>query len=435
MPSRTQPALRASSTWTRTLILAVVFALIAAACGGGGDDEADAPIDEASDTTTSAAADSDGDGAAPSTDTGASTADDPGISPPTTRGTVPNLVVEPLDGVGAIGVLSGEPAYSGVVGQLDAERNIVAASALPPDNVPAGIAPLTGLPLDDPAIASRPAIVAKIDNTDRGRPQEALSQADIVFETEIEGGFTRLAAVWHSNTPEVLGPVRSGRTTDIAVFSSFNTPIFVWSGANRVHSALIRRFDMVNLGAATRNEYFRAADRPGTYDLMTDPTVLWDIAAADAAGGTPPVHFEYRDDTVGLPPSATPVSDVRIDYASVGIDWAWDAAAGGFVRTQAGTPHVDADEVQIIATNVVVAEVDRRSTGMVDTAGSPVTEQVFVGAGRGIVFTDGHAIEVLWTKPSLSSVPTWTTPDGVPVALLPGQTWIELTPPGATTYG
>ena len=63
-----------------------------------------------------------------------------------------------------------------------------------------------------------------------------------------------------------------------------------------------------------------------------------------------------------------------------------------------------------------------------------MNEQVFVGQGRGYVFTDGHVIEVVWTKPSLSSVPTWTTPDGVPVALLPGQTWIELTPAGATTF-
>ena len=76
-----------------------------------------------------------------------------------------------------------------------------------------------------------------------------------------------------------------------------------------------------------------------------------------------------------------------------------------------------------------VAEVNRTATGMVDTVGSAVNEQVFVGSGRGWVFTDGHVVEVVWTKPSLSSVPTWTTPDGVPVALMPGQTWVELTPP------
>ncbi|MEM9466831.1 MAG: DUF3048 domain-containing protein [Actinomycetota bacterium] len=431
MPSRTNPAVRVSSSWMRALSLILAFVLIAAACGGGDDEDA-TDEDAASESATGTGADDSGED--PADESATTSTIDPSLSPPTTRGPAPVLDVEPIGTPGSITVLSGEPAYRGVVGQIAADRNIVAAAALPPADLPAGIAPLTGLPLDDASAADRPAIVAKIDNTDRGRPQEALSQADIVFETEIEGGFTRLAAVWHSQIPEVLGPVRSGRTTDITVFSSFNTPIFVWSGANRVHSALIRNYDMVNLGAATRNEYFRDPDRPGTYDLMTDPTVLLDIAAGDDDGGVPPVHFEYRDDTIGLPEAAVPVSDVRVDYASVGIDWTWDESAGGFVRTQAGEPHVDADDVQIVATNVLVAEVNRSATGMVDTAGSAVNEQVFVGAGRGWVFTDGHVVEVIWTKPSLSSVPTWTTPDGVPVALLPGQTWIELTPPGATTY-
>lgn len=429
MPSRTNPAVRVPSLM-RALFAILALALIAAACGGGGDEDS---ADETPDDESSAAVDS-GDDEDDDADDATTTTVDSSLSPPTTRGPAPELEVEPIGTPGAITVLSGEPAYLGVVGQIDADRNIVAAAALPPAELAAGVAPLTGLPLDDSSLAERPAIVAKIDNTDRGRPQEALSQADIVFETEIEGGFTRLAAVWHSQTPEELGPVRSGRTTDIGVFSSFNTPIFVWSGANRVHSSLIRNYDMVNLGAATRNEYYRSPDRPGTYDLMTDPSVLWGIAAEDGDGGVPPVHFEYRDDTVGLPTAATPVADVRIDYASVGIDWTWDATEGGFVRTQSGEPHVDADDVQIVATNVLVAEVNRTSTGMVDTVGSAVNEQVFVGAGRGWVFTDGHAVEVVWTKPSLSSVATWTTPDGVPVALLPGQTWVELVPPGGTTF-
>ena len=424
MPSRITPAVRASSSWTRALLLLLAFVLIATACGGGGDDTTSQTSTTLPPTTEPVADDG----------TTTTTTIDVSMSPPTTRGPAPTLPVDPIASLGTIGVLSGEPAYRGVVGQINADRYIVEAAALPPASLAADIAPLTGLPLEDASAATRPAIIAKIDNTSSGRPQEALSQADIVFETEIEGGFTRLAAVWHSQTPEVLGPVRSGRTTDIAVFSSFNTPIFVWSGANRVHSALIRRYDMVNLGAGTRTEYFRDPDRPGTYDLMTDPTVMWDIAAEDGDGGVPPVHFEYRDDTIGLPESAAPVADVRIDYGSVGIDWSWDAGAGRFVRAQDGEPHVDADGVAIVATNVVVAEVNRSSTGMVDTAGSTVNEQVFVGAGRGWVFTDGHVVEVTWTKPSLASVPTWTTPDGVPVALLPGQTWVELTPPGATTY-
>ncbi|MEM8705375.1 MAG: DUF3048 domain-containing protein [Actinomycetota bacterium] len=429
MSSRISTPSRRALGAARLLAVLLCAAIVATACGGGGDDDTEeAVVDETTTTTeaaSAAAVDEDDDDVEP---------DDGEIelSPPTVRGPAPTLDVEPVEGYGLITVISGEPLYGGLIAQLDADRNIVQAVALPPEAVP-GTAPLTGLPLADDAIADRPAIVAKVDNTASGRPQEALSQADLVYVTQIEGGFTRLAAVYHSQTPEVLGPIRSGRTTDITVFSSFDTPIFAWSGANRVQLALIRRYEMLNYGAATRSEYFRADDRPGTYDLMTDPSVLWEIAAGEGAGGTPPAHFEYRDDTTGLPTSAEPAASFRIDYASATMEYAWNGT--GWLRTQNGEPHVDADGIQLAPENVVVAEVRRVDTGTRDTAGSAVIEQQFVGSGRGWVFTDGHVVQVVWTKPSLNSVATWTTPDGVPVHLTPGQTWIELAPVDSVTLG
>ena len=402
----------------------VALLVVAAACGGGGGDDDDvaldtSPLDEAADDTTTSSSSS--------TTTVA-------VTPPTTRGPAPVVTVDPVGALGAMTVLSGEPPYRGILGQIDLDRNVVAPVALPPAPAAEGIAPLTGLALDDPAVAARPAILVKIDNTSKGRPQEALGLADLIYEEQIEGGFTRLAAVFHTNTP-LLGPVRSGRTTDIALIGSLNEPIFAWSGANRVHAALLRRrSEMVDLGAATRSEYFRAAGRPGTYDLMTEAATLQEIAAGREEGGAPPPHFEYRSETIGLPESAEPASHLTVSFPSVIAEWDWDPRAGGWARTQAGTEHLDAQDNRVIAANVVVAEVRRIRTGSVDTAGSSVFEEQFLGSGRGWVFTDGHVIEVTWTKPSIRSVATWTTPDGVPVALMPGITWIELAPEGSLEF-
>ena len=397
----------------RAVSILLLSAVLAAACGG---DDGDSVADDSGNSSTSTT----------STPV-SSTTTDPGVEvgPPTTRGPAPVVTVEPLGGIGAITVLSGEPPYRGVLGQVDADRNIVAPVALPPAPAARGFAPLTGLALDDATIADHPAILVKIDNTSKGRPQESLALADLVYEEEIEGGFTRLAVIYQTNAPE-LGPVRSGRTTDIALLGSLNQPIFAWSGANRVHASLLRRQEMVDLGAGTRREYSRASDRPGTYDLMTEATTLNEIATEKDEGGAPPPHFEYRDDTVGLPPSADPASHVTIRFPSVLAEWDWDESMGGWARTQDGTEHVDAQEERVIAANVVVAEVGRVRTGSVDTAGSAVNEQQFLGSGRGWVFTDGHVIEVTWTKPSIRSVATWTTADNIPVALVPGLTWIEL---------
>jgi hypothetical protein len=411
----------------RLIILFVALALFAVACGGGDEaiDSEDLVVDGTDDEPESAA---------PDTESTTSTSDTVPAGPPTTRGPAPVVVVEPLTGVGSITVISGEPGYQGVLGQIDPDRNIVSPAALPPDVPAAGISPLTGLPIDS-LTADRPAMVVKIDNTEKGRPQEALTLADVVFVEQIEGGFTRLVVVFHSNTPAVIGPIRSGRSSDIGILGSFNNPIFVWSGANRVQGAVIRRLNFVDLGAGTRTEFYRADDRPGTYDLMADPAVLWGIAEANEDGGIPPAHFEFQNDEVALPAGAIPVDHADVSYPSVTSSWTWDGTARGWRREQSGTEHVDAKGNPVIAANVLVAEVEKVFTGSVDAIGTRVYEEQFVGSGVGYAFVDGHMIEVTWTKPSIHSVATWTTADGVPVALMPGQTWIELAPIGGLTAG
>lgn len=400
----------------RPLLAALVaLALIAAACGGGGDDEAGGEVVDVTTTTDPSAPES----------TEATTTSDP--TPPTTRGVPePRTIVPIPDPIEPMYVLNGEPAYRGVLAQLDLDQYVVQPVALPPPDLGPGIAPLTGLPLSDPSVAERPAILVKIDNTTKGRPQEALNLADLVYEEQIEGGFTRLAAVFHTNAP-LLGPVRSGRTTDISLVGSLNTPIFAFSGANRVHLALLRRQEIVDLGAKTRGEYFRTSGRPGTYDLMVEASDLYEIAAEEEeTGGTPPPHFEYRAEGAGLPATARPASYVQVKFNGARGEWDWDGSY--WLRTQDGTAHTDASGAQVAAANVIVAFVDHVSSGARDLAGSPVYEEQFIGQGDALVFTDGHVIEATWTKASLRSVPTYTTADNIPVALTPGLTWVVLAP-------
>ncbi len=119
----------------RLLCLLLVIGLVSAACGGGDDPDDEAGDDDTADDDT---ADDDSDDDTES-DLSSTTTDSP-LSPPTSRGPAPTLTFEPLTGVGGIGVLPGEPAYTGVLGQIDPDRNIVIAVALPPAPAADGIA-------------------------------------------------------------------------------------------------------------------------------------------------------------------------------------------------------------------------------------------------------------------------------------------------------
>ncbi len=90
-------------------------------------------------------------------------------------------------------------------------------------------APLTGLPDISGDAAMRPALTIKIENTPDAMPQWGITKADDVYEEIVNGGITRLAAVFNSSAPTQIGPVRSVRPTDTQIVYPLGG-IFAYSG-------------------------------------------------------------------------------------------------------------------------------------------------------------------------------------------------------------
>ena len=310
----------------------------------------------------------------------------------------------------------------------DADQTSTTAPAEPA----AGGGPLTGLPIEA-ARAGRPALIVKIDNAPMGRPQAGINQADVVLEEMVEGGITRLAAVFHSQEPESVGPVRSARTTDILFGAALNRPLFGYSGANAAFAAQVASSSLVDVGqGASPGDYRREPGRPRTYDLFSSVPKLYDPLPEGA--GPPPALFRYRPE--GQPSAAAgaaPTTGVSMEYKAnvrTAVDWKWDAASGTWKRTQNGTAHVDADGAQVAPRNVVVQFVTYTDTGQRDRSGAAVPEADLIGEGDAWVFTDGKVVMGRWKKASAEAVTEYLDSAGAPVALTPGQTWIELPQPG-----
>jgi hypothetical protein len=304
---------------------------------------------------------------------------------------------------------------------------------------PPPVQPLTGLPHQgDPAILTRPAIVAKVDNADgagRARPQAGINQADVVIEERVEGSVTRLAAVFHSQDADPVGPIRSFRTTDLHIVANLNRPLLAWSGANAVFARLAREGPLVDVGFdAATDAYYREPSRRAPHNLMTSTPAL--RAHTPDGAGPPPALFTYRQPGVA-PVGGRPVADVRISYGGGGgaapVNYRVDPATGTWLRFQRDTPHVDEAGVQVQVENVVIMHVDYVSTGAVDSGGNPVPEAELIGSGLLWVLTAGTLIEGTWTRPSDDAIATLTDATGAPISLTPGRTWIALPEPGGAT--
>jgi hypothetical protein len=284
---------------------------------------------------------------------------------------------------------------------------------------PLPVAPFTGLPFDgDEAALGRPAVVVKVDNHPRARPQTGLDRADMVIELRAEG-VTRFLAVYHSDLPEPVGPVRSARTSDFDLLTALNEPAFAYSGANAI---VDRGLGALPIYARYENriDFFRARNRNAPHNLYVNTASLQASLPADAQAPEP--WFTFADRSTVIEQGRAISGDVTVVFqGSPLVRYRWDNEIEGWLRTQDGATHSTESGDQLAPANVVVLET-RYGISRAD-AESP--ELVSVGFGSATVLTAGRVVTGTWSRTDNTKPPEISDIDGQPIVLAPGQTWVE----------
>ena len=272
----------------------------------------------------------------------------------------------------------------------------------------------------------RPALAVKIDNVTRAHPQSGVNAADVVYEEIVEGGVTRLVALFQSSSADMVGPVRSARTSDPPLLAGFDRPLFAYSGANRGTRTELAKSTITDVGYdALTDDYWRDRSRRPPHNLYTSTDALW--AQHSGRTGVPPAPFIHRYPEQPLHPSAESASGVSIDFGLTEVDYDWDSA--GWARTHGGNPHVDDKGTRVAPANVVVQFV----TYGWSKADSRSPEARTTGTGVAWVFTDGHVVVGEWNRPD-ESLPAIFSADGETIRLSPGTTWVALARKNTATW-
>ena len=121
-----------------------------------------------------------------------------------------------------------------------------------------------------------PILVVKIDDTRSARPQIGLEDADLVYIEQVEGGLTRLAAIYSSVIPQNIGPVRSARISDIDILSQYGKVVFAYSGAQRAMLSVIANSNLWDYGAQRQSPiiYTRDSNRRAPVDMVLRADLL-----------------------------------------------------------------------------------------------------------------------------------------------------------------
>ncbi|TVP62469.1 MAG: DUF3048 domain-containing protein [Nitriliruptor sp.] len=274
-------------------------------------------------------------------------------------------------------------------------------------------------------VPDRPALLIKVSNSPEARPHTGLEAADVVFEELTEGGVTRFLAVFHSELPEVVGPIRSARPVDIQLLSGFERPGFAYSGARGEVRALL-----ADAPAATITEgapgFFRDdgtyASHPfAPHDLFIETEPALEAVVDGGASSLADLGWVFDPEP---PAGGETDGGAELEVAmspSFRTGWTYDEVEGVYRRLQNGEPSRVTGPDRIGAANVAVLDV-RHYTG---DSGYPETD--VLGEGEALVLRDGRRYPARWSKPTATDPLLVLTADGSETfPLRPGPTWILL---------
>lgn len=297
---------------------------------------------------------------------------------------------------------------------------------------------LTGLAGPDDA-QLKPIVVVKVENNSLVRPQTGLENADLIFEELVEGGASRFAAVFQSNIPDEVGPVRSVRHVDVSLAGPI-ADVFVFSGGakktmNYVGLELPAAISKVNEGFPGMN---RKSGISAPNNLFLDTKQM---LAAVAQSDTPSSGFfvpaPTSSATAGPAPVGKAVSTVEVAFSTLAEpNWKWNETDKLWMRSEGTKPFINKDGSLFGTNNLVIIEIREVDAGYKGSTGGYVPRSVTSGSGRAWVLSKGKAVEVKWNKPTVASQMELSDTNGNPFTMPTGRTWVELLPVETTgKYG
>jgi hypothetical protein len=299
-------------------------------------------------------------------------------------------------------------------------------SASPKPAVKPGYPPghFSGLPTKP----GSPAFAVKIENTALGRPQAGINDADLIYVEQVEGGLTRLLAVYNSRLPTLLGPVRSARADNVNLLAQFGPIAFGYSGAQPAVLNVVAASDLVDVGFNDEpSVYERLPGRYAPENLFVDPRQL--LALKHGIGAR---DIGLRFGNVGLPP-VSKRSVIDVVYPAANISFSYDAASQSYSITQDGDLLHQLDGKLETTKNIIVQHIQQTSSGYVDVLGNATPANVTTGRGIATVYRNGRQYGGTWTRPADGSPTVFRYANGKRQQLNPGTTWILLLPPDGSS--
>jgi hypothetical protein len=311
---------------------------------------------------------------------------------------------------------------------------------------PDGVNSLTGLEYPNEEAQNRRNLMVKISNYPPiVRPQSGLNQADVVWEYEVEGGVTRFAAIYRTNAPDHVGPIRSGRLVDLELAPMYNA-LWAYSGSSEPIMNIALDGELTPWGYNIFSPQFGdncedagfcrfpQDDLAYEHTLYLDTNLLWDKATRrDVNRPERAKGFVFSEDPL---PTDTNANDIYVDwYGQTDARWQYDEETGRYLRFTDGLPHFDAaEDAQVWADNLVIVQAaHNQRPDLFEAESKSASLEIALwneqdGYYPALLMRDGVYYQGFWERRDreMGSALQLKFSNGEHMKLKPGRTWVMI---------
>ena len=272
-----------------------------------------------------------------------------------------------------------------------------------------------------------PVLAVKIDDTNSAHPQIGLEDAEIVYIEQVEGGLTRLAAIFSTVIPQRVGPVRSARISDIDILSQFGRVAFAYSGAQRKLLPVIAAANLEDLGAQRQSPTIFTTDpnrnQPYAMVLRADLLMQKVSEKALAVDSAKNIGFTFGD----APDGGKAIVKAVMNWPAATYSAQWSEKESRWLLSHNGNLNLAESGVVLGPTTMVIQLVKISPSEYGDKFGGITPLSETVGTGKAYILRDGQLFTTQWNRAFPDSGTTFTLPDGSSMNFAPGQIWVALT--------
>lgn len=273
-------------------------------------------------------------------------------------------------------------------------------------------------------------IAIMIDNEKPAWPHAGLNDAYLLYEIIIEGGESRIMALFKGKNTEKIGPVRSARHyfLDYVIENDAQYVHFGWSPKAQSD---IKSYNINNINGVTGDSkiFWREGKKNSYHNAFTNIENILDRAEekkyrkeSEDIG-----VFKYTANEINLVKGLN-ANNIKIKYSSLqNVEYKYNAEKKVYERYMRGQEHKDRDTGEFfIAKNIVVCYI---KNGLLDDPENKGRQELYnIGKGEGVFITNGKYINITWEKKDRNTKTKYYDENGEEIVLNDGITWIQIVP-------